>query len=229
MSLAKPDTALLFGAGFGTRMAPLTLDRPKPLVEVAEKPLLDHALDILAEGGIEQIAINTHYLAEQIADHLADRPILISHEPEILDTGGGLKQALNLLESDPVLTLNTDAVWTGPNPVKTLLRHWDPDRMEALLLLVASENATGHRGKGDFLMDPEGRLTPGPGAVYTGLQIIRTDRVSQHSQTAFSLWEIWREMLNRGTIFGALHKGGWCDVGRPDSIALAEDLLRRHA
>lgn len=222
-----PDAALLFAAGLGTRMAPLTRTRPKPLIEVAGKPLLDHALDILDDAGLKHVAVNTHYLAQQITDHLADRSVLISHEPELLDTGGGLRKGLALLNSDPVFTLNTDAVWTGPNPVEVLARHWDPDRMEALLLLISQDRAIGHSGNGDFLVAPDGRLSRGPGAVYTGLQIIRTACLDQYPDGAFSMWEIWNALLERGTMFGALHTGGWCDVGRPSSIDLAEDLLRR--
>ena len=132
-----PDALMLFAAGFGTRMGALTADRPKPLVEVAGKPLIDHALD-LAEGvGPLRRVANAHYRADQLAAHLDGRDVALSREePEILDTGGGLRAALPLLGPDPVFALNTDAVWSGPNPLRLLAEAWDPERMDALLLCV---------------------------------------------------------------------------------------------
>lgn len=225
--MMQPDAALLFAAGLGTRMAPLTDTCPKPLIEVAGKPLLDHARDIIRDAGLTRVVVNTHYLADQIEDHLAGTGVLISYEQsQVLETGGGLKHALPLLQSDPVVTMNTDAVWTGQNPLFSLRDAWDANLMEALLLLVPKERAVGHAGKGDFLLAEDGRITPGPGPVYTGLQIIRTDRLASYPDGPFSMWEIWRDMLDRGTLFGTLHLSGWCDVGRPDSIALAEHLIK---
>jgi GTP:adenosylcobinamide-phosphate guanylyltransferase len=125
---------MLFAAGLGTRMRPLTDARPKPLVEVAGRPLIDHALDLAGAAGIGRIVVNLHYLPGQIRDHLAGRSgIAFSEEGMLLDTGGGLKKALPLLGDGPVLTLNTDAVWTDPLALKALLSAWDPARMEALL------------------------------------------------------------------------------------------------
>lgn len=219
-----PNAALLFAAGLGTRMAPLTNTRPKPLVEVAGKPLLDHALDLIPD--VPRIVVNTHYLGHMIRDHLQDKQVTISDEGNLLlETGGGLKNALPLLGSDPVFTLNTDAVWTGPSPANTLRQHWDGNRMEALLLLVPRDKAAGHSGHGDFLIDNDGRIAPGPGAVYTGFQIIRTDRLAQYPDGPFSMWDIWNDMLARGTMFGTTYAGQWCDVGRPESIAIAEAML----
>lgn len=219
-----PNATLLFAAGLGTRMAPLTHTRPKPLVEVAGKTLLDHALDLVPN--VPRVVVNTHYLGHMIRDHLRDRPVTISDESDaLLETGGGLKNAMPLLDSDPVFTLNTDAVWTGPNPADTLRDHWDVDRMEALLLLVSKDRAAGHSGQGDFVIGDDGRIAPGPGAIYTGFQIIRTNRLEEYPDGPFSMWDIWNDMLARGTMFGVTHPGGWCDVGRPASIAIAEAML----
>jgi MurNAc alpha-1-phosphate uridylyltransferase len=219
------DAVMIFAAGFGTRMGALTRDRPKPLLPVAGRTLLDRALD-LAEG-VPRRVVNTHYLGEQVAAHLAGRPdVLLSPEaPEILETGGGLRQALPLLAADPVFTLNPDAVWTGPNPLDTLRAGWR-DGMEALLLLVPSDRARGHSGAGDFEISPGGRLRRGPGAVYTGAQILRTGGLAAVPDRAFSLNLLWDGMAARGTLHGVLHPGGWCDVGRPEGIALAEAMLR---
>ena len=143
----SPDALMLFAAGFGTRMGELTRSRPKPLVEVAGRPLLDHALDIARAAGFARIVANTHYLGEQVAAHLAGSEVRISDESErILETGGGLRKALPLLGPGPVFTLNTDAIWTGPNPLATLRAGWEPVRMGALLALVPVDRATGHSG-----------------------------------------------------------------------------------
>lgn len=222
-----PDAVMLFAAGFGTRMRHLTASRPKPLLPVAGRPLLDHALALVDTAGIGTVVVNTHYLGDQIAAHLAPRPeIAISHEtPEILETGGGLRKALPLLGAPTVFTLNTDAVWTGSNPLERLRSAWDPERMDALLMLVEPEFAHGHSGTGDFLRDGDGRLERGPGAIYCGVQILKTDGLAEIDAPAFSLNRLWDRMLERGRLFGLLHDGEWCDVGRPEGIGLAEAML----
>ena len=216
-----PKSALFFAAGLGTRMAPLTNDRPKPMVNVAGKPLLFHALD-LAER--LTLVVNVHYKAEQIRDAVpAD--VHISDETDLLrETGGGLKHALPLLGDGPVFTMNTDAVWRGDNPFDTLHQHWRDD-MEGLLLLVSKDNALGHSGQGDFITDQTGKIRRGAGAIYTGCQIIRTTDLDEVTEQSFSMWELWNRMLARGTLYGVEYNGKWCDVGRPESIAVAERML----
>lgn len=222
----SPDALMLFAAGFGTRMGELTRSRPKPLVEVAGRPLLDHALDIARAAGVARIVANTHYLGEQIAAHLAGSAVRISDESErILETGGGLRKALPLLGPGPVFTLNTDAIWTGPNPLATLRAGWEPARMGALLALVPVDRATGHSGTGDFSLAPDGRIQRGPGHVYTGAQILDPAGIETISDEIFSLNRLWDRMLAEGRVFGVVHPGGWCDVGRPESIPLAEAML----
>lgn len=218
---------MLFAAGFGTRMRELTAHRPKPLVPVAGKPLLDHALDLCSADIVTHKVVNLHYLGDQIADHLRGQNVALSREDPILETGGGLRAALPLLGQGPVMVLNTDAVWTGQNPLAQLAAAWD-DRMDALLLVAEVRHATGHTGTGDFLMDADGRLSRAngaPGMVYLGAQILRTDRLAKVPQTVFSLNLLWDQMIAEGRAFGLVHKGGWCDVGRPESIPLAEALL----
>lgn len=216
---------MIFAAGFGTRMAPLTDHRPKPLIDVAGRPLLDHALAQLA--GAAPIVVNTHYLGDQIAAHLAGGPIVTLHEPTILDTGGGLRNALPLLRSSPgpVLTMNSDAVWTGTPAIEQLLVSWQPDEMDALLLCVARDKALGHAGKGDFLIGPDGRLSAGPGAIYTGAQIIGSHLLDGIEDDVFSMRVLWERAIAARRAFGVLHTGGWCDVGHPGGIALAEAML----
>ncbi len=220
-----PRAIMIFAAGLGTRMGDLTRTRPKPLIPVAGRALIDHALDLTAPFDLTRV-VNVHYMAGQMRDHLAGRDIRIADESDLLlETGGGLRAALPLLAADPVYTLNSDAVWTGANPLDTLARAWDAARMEALLLLLRPDAATGYRGAGDFTVDDTGHLQRGPGLVYSGAQILRTGPVANIDETVFSLNRAWDGMIARGTLFGVVHDGGWCDVGRPESIPLAENLL----
>ena len=215
---------LLFAAGKGTRMAPLTDTLPKPLITVAGKPLLDHAFDFATEAKCAPIVINTHYLGQMIQTHVAERDAIISDESDLLrETGGGLRHALPLLNSSPVATMNTDAVWRGPNPLITLLAGWRPE-MECLLLLVEKSNVLGHPGAGDFQRSASGKLARGRDLIYTGVQITRTDRLSRMSEDVFSMNVVWDAMISDGGLHGVVYDGQWCDVGQPDSIPLAEAM-----
>lgn len=220
---------MLFAAGFGTRMGSLTRERPKPMIEVAGRPLLDHALALTESAGLTRRVVNLHYLGQQIADHLAGRDIALSWErEEILDTGGGLRAALPLLGEGPVMTLNTDAVWTGSNPLAQLARTWDPDRMDALLLLAPIDRAEGHGGTGDFVMDDDGRIARAGGRhglVYLGAQVLQPALLAEIPDPVFSLNRLWDRMIARGRAFGLVHAGRWCDVGHPEGIARAEAML----
>lgn len=216
---------LLFAAGLGTRMRPLTNTRPKPLIPVGDTTLIDHALGFTDIPQIGRRVVNTHYMADQIARHLAERPVTISDETNLLrDTGGGLRHALPLLTGDPVLTLNTDAIWSGPNPIPVLLDAWKDD-MECLLMLTPRDRVHGHTGQGDFILAPDGRLTRARGPIYGGLQLIRRSLLEDIPEDVFSMNRAWDAALARGTLFGMLYPGQWCDVGQPASLALAEALL----
>jgi N-acetyl-alpha-D-muramate 1-phosphate uridylyltransferase len=225
---AYPFPLMLFAAGFGTRMGALTADRPKPLIPVAGKALIDHALAVADGAGVTRTVVNTHYRAEQMAGHLAGRGVSISHEAEILETGGGLKAALPLLGEGPVAILNSDGIWTGANPLLQLAKAWDPTRMEVLLLLLPLDLTLAHGPKGDFRLDGENRLSSGQGGedhVYIGAQIIQPARVDAMPDKVFSLNKPWDQMIAAGTAFGLIHQGRWCDVGQPEGIAEAEALL----
>ena len=220
---SKPDSVMIFAAGFGTRMGALTQTRPKPLIEVLGRPLIDHALQIANGAGIENIVVNTHYRHDMLAHHLAGRNIRISHElKRILETGGGLRHALPLLGKGPVFSLNSDALWDGPNPLEALRAAWNPRRMDALLMLVPRARALGHKGKGDFLSEDEGRITRGPGHIFTGAQIMKTDLLADIPHESFSLNLVWDRMLARGRLFGLEYQGRWCDVGHPEALKRAE-------
>ena len=221
-----PDAVMLFTAGLGTRMGDLTRERPKPLIEVAGRALVDHALDQVAAVAPNRIVANLHYRPDQMRRHLEAVPGLrFSDETEtILETGGGLKAAVPLFGSGPVFTLNTDAIWTGPSPLVTLRDHWAA-KMEGLLLLIPRTAATAHTGPGDFDIDGTGRIGRGRALVYTGAAILRTEDLERIEEKVFSLNRLWDRMISRGGLYGCVHHGGWCDVGRPEAIPLAEALL----
>ena len=219
---------MLFAAGFGTRMGSLTADRPKPLVHVAGRPLIDHAMDIIREHAPKTIVCNAHYKAEQIVDHFAGSDVIVAKEtPDILDTGGGLKTALPLLRASLVFTMNTDAVWSGPNPLTVLAKAWSND-MQALLLCVPKTNAIGHLGKGDFDVSGDGHAVWGDDTIYSGVQIIRTELVSNTEKSVFSLRDIWVDLIDQNALHAVTYPGLWCDVGHPDGSTQAEAMLAGH-
>lgn len=222
----NPDALMLFAAGFGTRMGALTATQPKPLINVAGRPLVDHALDLVRPLKLARVVANLHYKPDALAAHLSANNVALSHEfPQILETGGGLRAALPTLGNGPVFTLNTDAIWRGPNPLSLLRDAWQPDEMDALLICVPKNRAIGHTRNGDFELDAAGRATRGPGVIYCGAQIIKTDGLAAIDQTAFSLNLLWDQMLAQKRLYCLTYPGTWCDVGQPESIALAEELL----
>lgn len=220
---------MLFAAGIGTRMGALTAARPKPLLPVAGVPLIDHARAIADRAGVSRQVANLHYLGDQLAAHLAGSKVALSWErAQILDTGGGLKAALPLLGDGPVLTLNTDAVWTGANPLLQLIDVWDADRMDQLFLLLPANQARSATGRSDFTMDKDGRVDWAKGRdgyLYLGAQIIHPKLLTEDGP-AFSLRGPWRQAMEAGRAYGVIHQGDWCDVGHPGGIVKAETMLR---
>ena len=218
---------MLFAAGLGTRMGPLTKDRPKPLLKLAGRALIDHAFDLVDAGGIGTSVVNLHYLGEQIRQHLAGRrDVVFSDEADLLlETGGGLKAALPLMTGDAVFTLNSDAAWSNCSALPTLAKNWAPERMEALLLLAPLYRCRNRTEPGDFSLAPDGRLSRGGPMVYTGAQIISRNPVEAEPSDVFSLNVIWDRMTARGTLYGAVYDGYWADVGSPEGLKIAQEML----
>ncbi|PQM26217.1 mannose-1-phosphate guanylyltransferase [Sphingopyxis lindanitolerans] len=234
---AKIESAMVMGAGIGKRMRPLTATRPKPLVRVAGKALIDHSLDRIEAAGIGHVVVNVHYLADALEAHLAAQrrtfTIAVSDERgQLLETGGGMVKALPLLTGDPILIVNSDNIWTdGPqDSITHLARHWDDAKMDALLLVIRQASATGHGGKGDFHMDPAGKLSrrkPGHIApfVYTGIQLVSRRLLEDAPEGAFSTNILWDRAIAAGRLYGLSHMGQWFDVGTPAAIAPTEAAL----
>ena len=235
MSELASDTAMVLAAGLGKRMRPLTASQPKPLVRVAGKPLIDHALDRLAEAGVAKAVVNVHYLADALEAHVTARPVpvvTVSDEREtLLETGGGLVKAQGLLP-DPFFCVNSDNVWIdGPKDAfRELSDVWDPARMDALLLLVAHTGARNFAGKGDFHMDGRGRLSRRRSGriapfVFTGIQLVAKRLLRDAPQGPFSTNVLWDRAIGEGRLYGAAFTGQWFEVGNPEAIAPTEAAL----
>jgi len=237
VSAEVPDTAMVMAAGLGKRMRPLTASKPKPLIEVAGKPLLDHVFDRLRAAGVKKVVVNVHYLADALEAHLERTAngldVTISDERALLlETGGGLVHAQSMIDCDPFLAVNSDNLWVdGPaDTLKLLASHWDSSRMDALLLVVPQARAMNHSGLGDFHMDRVGRLRRRGRSrvapfVYTGIQIVSKALLRDAPQGAFSTNLLWDRAIADGRCYGAVHQGLWFDVGNPQSIRATEQVL----
>jgi MurNAc alpha-1-phosphate uridylyltransferase len=238
--MEMPRRAMVLAAGLGVRMKPLTDRIPKPLVEVGGKPLIDHVLDRLADAGVERAVVNVHYLADAIERHLADRrapAIAISDERgQLLETGGGVVKALPLLGPAPFFLINSDTIWIDsvkPNLLR-LAEAFDPDRMDALLLLAPTTTSIGYGGRGDYAMASSGRLERRGERdvvpfVYTGTAIFVPELFAGAAEDRFSLTRLFDRAEEAGRLHGLRLEGVWMHVGTPDAIAQAEAALVAHA
>ncbi|MGI9355646.1 MAG: nucleotidyltransferase family protein [Rhizobiaceae bacterium] len=233
---SRIDQAMVLAAGLGTRMRPITETIPKPLIEVAGKTLLDHALDALVDARVNRAIVNVHYLPEQIETHVARRKrpsIDISDErKDLLDSGGGVKHARQYLHCGGLIILNADSFWVDDDKanVDAMQDVWDPGRMDMLLLVADKKDAVGFDGAGDFSMDNEGRLTRrGEAAearfVYAGAIICETRLFDAVNKTKFSLNRLFDEAIAAGRLFGHVLDGLWLHVGTPAAIGEAETAI----
>jgi len=231
-----PTEAMVLAAGLGTRMQHLTDDRPKPLVEVMGRPLIDHVIDALEAAGVSHVAVNVHYKAEMLIDHLKARTsprISISDERDgLMDTGGGVKHALPLFSDAPFFTYNSDFLWTeqGAPALRRMGEVWDHTKMDALMLLSPMGRTTGFDGAGDFFMDDAGRLArrgraPAAPFAWMGVQITTKAAYAETPDGPFSNNLIWDRMIPEGRLFGLAHKGIGCHVGSPQGVREAEEVL----
>jgi N-acetyl-alpha-D-muramate 1-phosphate uridylyltransferase len=236
----KITTAMVFAAGLGTRMRPLTDDRPKALVEVGGRTLIDHMLDRLKAAGIERCVVNVHYFADRLEAHLkarTDLEIIISDERDkLLETGGGLKKARPVLGEAPIVIVNTDSVWIEDGDADTavidLIAAFDPARMDAVLMLADLERSMGFDAPGDFFMDDQAHLTfrgeaPRAPYAYMGVHITTASIIDGVAEDAFSLSKIWRERAKTGRLSGHLMHGEWMHVGDPQARDDAAARLER--
>src|SRR5215813_6842897 len=231
-----PSKAMVLAAGLGLRMRPLTDHMPKPLVKVAGQPLLDHVLDKLAAAGVTEAVVNVHYLPDQIIDHVVSRTrphVIISDERNhVLGTGGGVVKALPLLGDQPFFHVNSDTIWIdGVKPnLERLAASFDPNRMDALLLLAATASSVGYSGAGDYSMTSDGRLRARPERevvpfVYSGVAILNPALFAGAPRGAFALTQLFNQAAEAGRLHGLRLEGVWMHVGTPDAIAAAEAAI----
>ena len=236
--MSKITAAMIMGAGLGTRMRPLTADRPKPLVTVGGKSLIDHSIDRLVAAGVTRIVVNLHYRAEMLRAHLArraDAQIIFSDETDkLLDTGGGVVKALPLLGQEPFFVMNSDSIWveSAAAAVPAMIVDWDDARMDALLLLADMHTAMGYEGNGDFVLMEGGKIGRARDhagvrpLAYPGVQIVHPRMFDGAPEGAFSTNLLWDRAIAKGRLFGTTLDGVWIHVGTPEARDEAEAYLR---
>lgn len=231
---------MIMAAGLGTRMRPLTNDRPKPLVPVAGKALIDHDLDRLVAAGVTTAVVNLHYKAEMLRAHLSRRTdieIIFSDETgELLGTGGGIIKALPLLGDEAFFVLNSDSIWVegiAPPALSRMIELWNPEAMDGLLLLASMVTAMGYEGRGDFVMDAAGHIDRPPGEhastpfAYPGVQIVHPRLFAGAPSGEFSTNLLWNRAIAARRLYGTRLDGVWIHVGTPQARDEAEAYLAR--
>jgi len=238
--LSGPTRAMIMAAGLGTRMRPLTNDRPKPLVQVRGKALIDHAIDRLIQTGVKMIVVNVHHHADMLKAHLAKRKdveIRISDESDqLMDSGGGIAKALHHFEGEPFFTHNSDSIWvegTG-HALERLKARWNPDAMDSLMLLSPTVTAVCYEGRGDFMMDAEGHLARVPEQrvapfVWIGVQILHPRMFDGAPKRKFSINPLWDRAIEKGRLYGIRLDGVWMHIDRPEAVKESEDFLADQA
>lgn len=235
--MIAPSHAMVLAAGLGTRMRPLTDDRPKPLLPLAGRSLLHHAMDRLHDAGIGNVVVNAHWFADQIADAVeaygATPPPTVLRETDLLETGGGVKAALPSLGQSPFVVVNGDAFWLdGPNSaLRRMQAAFEPEEMDALLLLVRTAHVDGETGRGDFLLDPLGHarrpkereIAP---YLFGGVQILSPSLFADTPDGPFSLNLVYDRAMENGRLYGLVHDGAWFHLSTPRDLARAETMLR---
>jgi len=232
--------AMIMGAGLGTRMRPLTDDKPKPLVPVAGRTLVDHSIDRLVAAGVTQIVVNTHYKAAMLVAHLDKRrDVTITYSDEtarLLDTGGGVVKALPLFQDEPFFVLNSDSIWVENDvPVLSAMQQaWDATRMDGLLLLAEMSTAMGYDGSGDFVLLPGNTIARAKGRsekpyAYPGVQIVHPRMFAGAPDGPFSTNVMWNRTIEQGRLFGTVLDGVWIHVGTPEAVDEAEAYLAQPA
>ncbi len=234
--MTAPKRAMIMAAGLGTRMRPLTDDKPKPLVKVAGRTLIDHALDRLAAAGVTLAVVNIHYKAEMVKAHLARRKdieIRFSEETgALLGTGGGVVKALPHFEGEPFYIVNSDTIWVEGvgHALDKMVARWDAGAMDGLLLMASMVTAIGYEGAGDFMMDSDGHLSRVPERrlspfAYPGVQIVHPRLFDGAPQGGFSTNRMWDVAIAKQRLYGIRLEGVWIHVGTPEAVKEAEDFL----
>lgn len=232
------DRAFILAAGFGKRLRPHTETRPKPMVEVAGKSLLDRTIDHLLASNITDITVNTHYLANVVHSHMSTRTdahIHLSHEAEILDTGGGIKNALENFNGEDFFVLSGDGLWSNApdqNTLNTMAERWNPDIMDILILLQPVESMAHTKGVGDYDLDEQGRavraLKQDGAYMFTSMRINKTSIFENTPDTPFSYLQLLDRAQEQGKLYGIIHAGDWHHISTPDDLDAVRTLYEQN-
>jgi MurNAc alpha-1-phosphate uridylyltransferase len=228
--------AMIMAAGYGTRMRPLTNNIPKPLVKVRGRALIDHVIDRLVAAGVNEIVVNIHYMGDQIASHIGkrkDATFIISDETDnLLDSGGGIYKALPQFGNEPFFHANADTVWVEgvSSALKKLMARWNPETMDALMLLAPTVTTVCYDGRGDFMMDSDGRLSRVPEGyvspfVWMSMEIVHPRLFADAPGGKFSINPLWDKAIAKGRLFGQRLDGVWMHIDRPEAVTQSEDYL----
>ena len=233
------NEAMIFAAGFGKRMYPLSTKVPKPLLKVNGKPIIFYIIENLINLNFKNIVINTHHLSDKFHDELKpySNTIKIVFEEEILDTGGGFLNAIKRnyfynIKSPKVL-INGDVLWkkTSNSPIKNILRNWNEEKMDLLLCLIKKRYFFGYKGKGDFnLEEPQKeisrlKLERQKDFVFSGLQIIKPKLLQEKNEKKFSMREIFFSNIEKN-IYGINDKNEWYHISEPDDLKNLNDRIK---
>lgn len=235
---ANITRAMIMAAGYGTRMRPLTNTTPKPLVKVHGRALIDHVIDRLIATGVHTFVVNIHYMGDQIASHVAkrkDATFIISDETDnLLDSGGGIYKAISHFKGEPFFHANADTVWVEgvSHALDRLKARWNDSEMDALMLLASTVTTICYDGRGDFMMDAEGRLTRVPQGrvspfVWMSMEIVHPRLFDGVTETKFSINPLWDKAIKKRRMFGQRLDGVWMHIDRPDAVAASEAYLAR--
>lgn len=230
------DQAMILAAGMGKRLHPLTITTPKPLIPIENKPILAYTIERLKNFGIKKIVINTHYLAQQIHDYLKrekEFEIIISHEEELLETGGGILKALPHFQGRPFISVNADIWWEenlNTSLLEALVSTWDDATMDALLVLISKRNAIGFENRGDYHLQSDLRLrytslSEDAPYIYGGIQLVHPRLFKGKSLGHFRLPELYHQAQAKGRLFGFQHQGLWCDIGSLNALSQLRNYL----
>ena len=232
-----PRTAMLLAAGLGARMRPLTEGTSKTLLPLGGRTLIDHALDRLGEAGIETVVVNTHWHARRVAEHLASRTTgpntIVRQEHDLLDTGGSVRAALELLGPEPFMVVNGDILWLdGPRgTLQRVIAAWDPLIADAVLLAHRTFQVHAETGRGDFAVDKLGfirrrrerEIVP---YLYAGIQMLSPACLDGMPDGPFSMNLVWDAIMARGRLLAVVHDGLWFHLSTPPDLAEAEFHLQ---
>ena len=220
--------AFILSAGKGTRLRPYTDTKPKPMVEVWGKPILEHSVEKLRDFGITKIIMNLHYLGDIIEKYFDTQhypEVVFSKENDLLDTGGGVKKARHLLKNDAYFLINGDAFWTdsaNDSALNRLANQWDSEKMDILILLQPVANMTLTKGIGDYDIDPQGRAIRSHDKtgqyMFGGIRIAKSNLTDTHQEDVFSFLKLMDAAQNKGTLYGLVHDADWHHISTPEDL-----------